>query len=72
MTNFSRREFLEKSMFATAALSLASSTQAFAADDDTSTKGDKLRVAVVGVRGRGGSHVAGFGERSDCEIAWPL
>ncbi len=69
MTNFSRREFLEKSMFATAALSLASSTNAFAADDDTSPKGEKLRVAVVGVKGRGGSHIAGFGEREDCEIA---
>ena len=69
MTHFSRREFLEKSMFATAALSLANSPTAFAADDAAENSRDKLRVAVVGVKGRGGSHIGGFGERSDCEIA---
>ena len=67
MTNVSRREFLEKSMFATAALSLANFKPGFAADD--APQGEKLRVAVVGVKGRGGAHIGGFGERDDCEIA---
>lgn len=65
MTNFSRREFLERSMFATAAFGLAGAHVASAADDEK----DKLRVAVVGINGRGGSHIAGFGARKDCEIA---
>ena len=69
MTSVSRREFLEQSMFATAALSLAGSTRTFAADGDVAPAGDKLRVAVVGVKGRGGSHLQGFGSREDCEIA---
>ena len=69
MNYVSRREFLEKSMFATAAMTLANSTRAFAADGDAVPAGEKLRVAVVGVKGRGGSHIQGFGERPDCEIA---
>ena len=74
MTQFSRRELFERSLFATAALSLAGSRNAFAAEDPPKTeeaadKSEKLRVAVVGVKGRGGSHIAGFGERDDCEIA---
>ncbi len=74
MTHFSRRELLQSSLLATAALTLAGSSSARAADeeakkDETANKSDKLRVAVVGVRGRGGSHIGGFGSREDCEIA---
>lgn len=69
MTNFSRREFLQQSMFATAAMSLAGSRALQAADEPAAGSGDKLRVAVVGVKGRGGSHIAGFGGLPDCEIA---
>lgn len=67
MSHLSRRQFLENSMFATAAAALAGKTgRAFSADEPA---GEKLRVAVVGVNGRGGSHIAGFGGRKDCEIA---
>jgi predicted dehydrogenase len=67
MSHLSRRQFLENSMFATAAAALAGKTsRAFAADEQS---GEKLRVAVVGVNGRGGSHISGFGDRKDCEIA---
>lgn len=70
MMHFSRRDFLQHSMLATAAMTLAGSRQTFAVDDKgQANAGDKLRVAVVGVRGRGGSHIGGFGERNDCEIA---
>ncbi len=69
MTDISRRAFLENSLFATAAAALATqplvrSSELFAQDS-----ADILRVAVVGVNGRGGSHIGEFGKRKDCEIA---
>ena len=67
MTHLSRRQFLENSMLAAATAALAGKTrQSFAVEEVT---GEKLRVAVVGVNGRGGSHIAEFGGRKDCEIA---
>lgn len=69
MGDFSRREFLEKSLFATAAISFAGSAKLHAADTDANANQQKLRVAVIGVKGRGGSHIQGFGSRPDCEIA---
>jgi predicted dehydrogenase len=69
MTHVSRREFLERSMFATAAASLAGSPGLFAAEEEADPNAKKFRVAVVGVKGRGGAHIQGFGERKDCEIA---
>ena len=70
MSQFSRREFLESSMFAAATAALASRIGlSFAADEAAPGSADILRVAVVGVNGRGGSHIDGFGKRKDCEIA---
>ena len=70
MSQFSRREFLENSMFAAAAAALASRTgSSFAAEDAAPGSAEILRVAVIGVNSRGGSHVDGFGKRKDCEIA---
>lgn len=68
MSNWSRREFLENSMWAAAVAALAGqqATPSFAQE---ATDGKKLKVCVVGVNGRGGSHIAGFGERKDCVIA---
>jgi len=67
MSHLSRRQFLENSMFAAAAAALAApGTRSHAAEAGTD---EKLRVAVVGVNGRGGSHIDGFGSRKDCEIA---
>ena len=67
MSHLSRRQFRENSRFATAAAALAGpSVQSFAADPGPD---EKLRVACVGVNGRGGSHIAEFGARKDCEIA---
>ncbi|MFO0851108.1 MAG: Gfo/Idh/MocA family oxidoreductase [Gemmataceae bacterium] len=61
---FSRREFLERgALLSAAAASLAATP---AAADDTKpvsarrSANDRLRVAVVGVNGRGMSHVGGF------------
>ena len=67
MSHLSRRQFLENSMFATAAAALAAQARpSFAAEAGPD---EKLRVACVGVNGRGGSHIAEFGGRKDCEIA---
>ena len=30
---------------------------------------DRIRVACVGIRGRGGAHISGFAERPDAEVA---
>jgi len=53
--NLSRRSFLRASVAAAAAFSLPRSTWAAPAG----ANGD-IRVAVVGFRGRGGSHISGF------------
>jgi predicted dehydrogenase len=73
MRSPSRREFLgESALFSAAALL---GTSAAHAEDKKTTKeavkaaaGDKLRVAVVGVNGRGMSHVGGFNNKNGCEI----
>jgi predicted dehydrogenase len=66
----SRREFLENSMFATAAAALAGgAANALAADEAQSTSpSERLRVAVLGVNGRGADHLGGFMRRKDCEV----
>lgn len=70
MSKQSRREFLENSMFAAATAALATSaTQASFAQEGSSSPNEVLNVAVVGVNGRGMSHVGGFGKRKDCRIA---
>ena len=66
---FSRREFLQRSAIVAAAA--AAGTEALPADKPVSAARanmDKLRVAVVGVKGRGMSHVSGFAGKNNCEI----
>ena len=57
-----RREFLEDSMFAaTAALgTYGVAAQTFAADKKAVGPNDKLRVAILGVNGRGQAHLSAF------------
>ncbi|MBM83671.1 MAG: dehydrogenase [Planctomycetaceae bacterium] len=71
MTRQSRREFLENSMFAAVAATAAASPVASQAADREGSKSpnERLRVAVLGVNGRGRSHISGFLPRADCEIA---
>ena len=71
MTGQSRREFLENSLFAAAAAAMAAQGRGSLQAQDAAKVGpnDILRVCVVGVNGRGGSHVAGFGEHKECELA---
>lgn len=67
-----RRQFLEDSMLAAAAAVAAGSAgEVLAADDPQSTSpNEKLGVAVVGVRGRGGSHIGAFAGRKDTEVLY--
>ena len=68
----SRREFLEQSMFAAAAAAAMNGpVTAWAAEEKQSTSpNEKLGVAVVGVKGRGGSHIGAFAGRKDSEILY--
>jgi predicted dehydrogenase len=67
---FSRREFLNRSALLAAASAAGATATATAQDKPLRAAGqaDKLRVAVVGVRGRGMSHVGGFLGKNNCEI----
>ncbi len=67
----SRREFLEDSMFAAAAAAaFGAPTSLLAAEKQSNSPNEKLSVAIVGLKGRGGSHINGFGSREDCEITY--
>ncbi|HEV7278903.1 MAG TPA: Gfo/Idh/MocA family oxidoreductase [Pirellulaceae bacterium] len=66
-----RRRFLEDSMFAAAAAAaMASTPRMIRADEPSGDKGpnSRLHVAVIGVNGRGMSHVGGFLERDDTVV----
>ena len=72
MSHLSRRQFLKGSAGVAAALAALGTTSAFAADEKKDDKGGagggRLRVAIVGVNGRGMSHVSGFNGKNDCVI----
>jgi predicted dehydrogenase len=73
MTHLSRRQFLEDSMLTAAALAAAGTLgQTARAEEEPQSKspGEKLSVAVVGVRGRGGSHIAAFAGRQDTVVSY--
>ena len=72
-TRINRRDFLSESAFLAAAASLAPTVSGLSADEEAAArkKGsamDRLRVAVVGVRGQGMSHVQALAGRHNCEI----
>ena len=68
MSNRTRREFLEQSMFAAAAAVAAGPvTKAFGAAPSDSPS-EKLGVAVVGCGGRGGDHLNAFASRPDTDV----
>jgi len=70
--SFSRRRFLEDSLFAATAAAVAGAPSlSFAADAPQSTSpNEKLNVAVIGVRGRGTTHLGAFGGRQDTEVTY--
>lgn len=70
MSQQSRREFLEQSMFAAAGAAAlgASVPHLSAAEKQSSSPNEKLRVALLGVNGRGQSHLGAFTGRKDTEV----
>jgi len=70
MSKKNRRQFLEDSMFAAAAAVAASSTGRFlhAQEEGSGSANERLNVAVVGVNGRGGTHIGAFAGRKDTII----
>jgi len=72
MSQPTRRDFLESSLFAAAAAALAGTTgarQAFGEDKQSTSPNERIRVAVLGVRGRGGEHLRAYTDRKDTEVA---
>ncbi|MBW3538919.1 MAG: Gfo/Idh/MocA family oxidoreductase [Planctomycetes bacterium] len=70
MSRYSRREFIEQSLLAaTAAAAAGSVVRPIEAQEGSKSPNERLRIAVLGVRGRGQSHIAAFKGRNDCEIA---
>jgi predicted dehydrogenase len=70
MPRQTRREFLENSLFAAAAASMAGGglIRPAHAEEKAAGPNDRLRVAVLGVNGRGGDHLRGFIGLSDCDL----
>eukprot|EP00913_Durusdinium_trenchii_P022827 g21431.t1 len=73
MTRQNRREFLEQSMFAAATAVTAGGIvggpdSLYSQEKKSNEANERLRVAVVGVRGRGQSHLSAFMARPDTEV----
>ena len=68
MSRSTRREFLENSMFAFAAAAAGSMAPQMLQSARAASPNEKLRVAVLGVNGRGGTHISNFLRREDCDI----
>jgi predicted dehydrogenase len=66
-----RRDFLEQSLFAATAAVLAGETQFSRAEDSAknpASPNERLRIACIGVNGRGREHLQTFGGLHDCEV----
>ncbi|MCA9131862.1 MAG: Gfo/Idh/MocA family oxidoreductase, partial [Planctomycetales bacterium] len=66
MTTSSRRNFLKTSGVVGSSLLLTGTR----ASGQVQGANDRLRIAVAGVNGRGKSHIAGWLEQDNVEIAW--
>ncbi|MFN0051668.1 MAG: Gfo/Idh/MocA family protein [Planctomycetales bacterium] len=70
MTRQTRREFLENTLLTAAASAMAGGSlyRTALADQQSTSPSERLRVAIVGLNGRGQSHLGAFAGRQDCEI----
>jgi predicted dehydrogenase len=69
MARTTRRDFLEQSMWATAAAAMAGpAASRVALAEGSSAASERLRIAVVGLNGRGQDHLGGYMRRKDCEV----
>ena len=64
MNSTTRRKFIRQSTLGTVLLAGTSSSQRVLGAND------RLRVAVAGLNGRGGSHIGGYSGQPNVEIAW--
>jgi len=71
MSQRTRRQLLEDSMYATAA-ALAGGASALGAETEAGARSatDRLGVAIVGARGRGNSHIAAYSKRRDTSVLY--
>jgi hypothetical protein len=69
MINRTRRQFLQDSIFAAAAVSSAPMISSVAKAQSKSPN-EKLLCAVVGCKGRGGGHISALSGRKDCAVAY--
>src|SRR5687768_1785002 len=67
MHQVTRRSFIRPSTIAAGAVTLAGSTSSYGKIIGAN---NRLRIAVVGCNGRGKSHIAGWGEQPNVEIAY--
>ena len=76
MSRRNRRQFLEDSMFAAAAAAMAGSAGQLLArrtiEPQSKSPNERLNVAVVGAKGRGGSHIGAFAGRKDTVITYAV
>lgn len=72
MKRLSRRLFLQESLLTAAAVSAGSSGVLVAANQTKQSKSpnERLSVAVIGVRSRGGDHAKAFDSREDCVLTY--
>ena len=70
MKNFSRRLFLERSLLAAAATASAPVLMAAEPEKQSKSPNERLSVAVIGVRSRGGDHAKAFDSREDCVVSY--
>lgn len=75
MRKFTRRELLEDALFASTAAALAAGAGQNAWAEEPKRTGrvigpnDQIRIAVIGVRGRGHDHLSGYAKMPDVTVA---
>lgn len=70
MNNPNRRQFLESAGSTGLGLVAGAAVAAYGRPARAASAGERVRLAVVGIRGRGGDLARKFARRPDCEIAY--
>jgi len=70
MTKLNRRKFLKSAGTTGVGLTVGMATFATASRAKAASQNERLRLAIVGLRGRGGHLAAKFAARPDCEVAY--
>ena len=69
MHTITRRQFLEETMLATAAVASVAARPVWAAENKPASPSNRIRVAILGCRIRGQQHAQELGRLRDCQIA---